>query len=152
MTASLSLVQVLSSDHYHTGSVSRQRHVELCPVHTARRDATVLSSCRVGSTVRYVLLHVCPRGRGALSNTVDPPRFLPPSNCHRLGHIVSPPPGRYLLCRRVTILLKRKRRTLSLEIFELMTFVSRPKTTGKRLNSRIVESRGLVHDNTASGV
>jgi len=27
---------------------------------------------------------------------VDPPRFLPPSNCRRQGHIVSPPPGRYL--------------------------------------------------------
>ena len=29
-----------------------------------------------------------------------PPRFLPPSNCHRRGgggHIVSPPPGRYLV-------------------------------------------------------
>ena len=24
---------------------------------------------------------------------VDPPRFLPPSNCHRRGHIVSPSPG-----------------------------------------------------------
>ena len=24
---------------------------------------------------------------------VDPPRFLPPSNCHRRRHIVSPPPG-----------------------------------------------------------
>jgi len=29
---------------------------------------------------------------------VDPPRFLPPSNCHRRGHIVSPPPGRYIVC------------------------------------------------------
>ena len=29
---------------------------------------------------------------------VDPPRFLPPSNCHRRrGHVVSPPPGRYLV-------------------------------------------------------
>jgi len=28
---------------------------------------------------------------------VDPPRFLPPSNCHRRGYIVSPPPGRYLV-------------------------------------------------------
>ena len=28
---------------------------------------------------------------------VDPPRFMPPSNCHRRGHIVSPPPGRYLV-------------------------------------------------------
>jgi len=27
---------------------------------------------------------------------VDPPRFLPASNCYRRGHIVSPPPGRYL--------------------------------------------------------
>ena len=29
---------------------------------------------------------------------VDPPRFLPPSNFHLRGHIVSPPPGRHLLC------------------------------------------------------
>jgi len=28
---------------------------------------------------------------------VDPPRFLPPSNCRRQGHIVSPPPGATLL-------------------------------------------------------
>jgi len=28
---------------------------------------------------------------------VDPPRFLPAPNCHRRGHIVSPPPGRYLV-------------------------------------------------------
>ena len=28
---------------------------------------------------------------------VDPPRFFPPSNCHLREHIVSPPPGRYLV-------------------------------------------------------
>ena len=34
---------------------------------------------------------------------VDPPRILPPSNCHRRGggHIVSPPPVRYLVNDRV---------------------------------------------------
>ena len=32
---------------------------------------------------------------------VDPPRFLLPSNCHRRGHIVSPPPGRYLVQYRL---------------------------------------------------
>jgi len=30
---------------------------------------------------------------------VDPPRFLPLSNCHRRGYIVSPPPGRYPILR-----------------------------------------------------
>jgi len=28
---------------------------------------------------------------------VDPPRYLPPSNCHWRGHIVSPPPGDTLI-------------------------------------------------------
>jgi len=34
---------------------------------------------------------------------VDPPRFLPLSNCHRRGHIVSPPPGRYLVTLAVSV-------------------------------------------------
>ena len=36
-------------------------------------------------------VRICPR------TDVDPPRFLPPSKCHRRGHIVSPPRGRYLV-------------------------------------------------------
>ena len=44
-------------------------------------------------------------GRRTLPRTdVDPPRFLPPSNCHRRGggHIVSPATGRYLVRGNVT--------------------------------------------------